>query len=232
MSGVMPQQQPQPLVNPHRQSPARQIPSGHRSPMPVIRKAADLLPTPALPGTPNAAGPHPGAAAVSKLPPQLAALNPAVTKISYIPYTVVPKAEAATDGEGDGDEKALAEAATDSEDAVKIDDPVKPLTPDEITALKEIMKRDAAYEAVHRTKQARMAQELKTLGPAGRSAWWERDFPSMAVNRRPERFDVRYPRPPNADRGVNVNRKKGVRREGIRMWVIFSLFCFGSEEFD
>ncbi|KAG0698325.1 SNF5-domain-containing protein [Suillus ampliporus] len=81
------------------------------------------------------------------------------------------------------------------------------------------MKRDAAHEALYRTKQARTAQELRTLGPASRSAWWERDHvPNMGMNRRPERFDVRYPRAPNADRGSNMNsRKKGVRREGIRI---------------
>ncbi|KAG1752128.1 hypothetical protein EDB19DRAFT_1627888 [Suillus lakei] len=187
--GGMPRQQSQPPINPHQQSPARQIPPGHRSPMPLVRKAGETPAAPALPGTPNAAAPHAGASAVPKLPPHLAVLNPAVTKISYIPYTV------------------------------KVEDPVKLLTPSEITTLKEIMKRDTAYDALHRTKQARMAQELRTLGPASRSAWWERDHvPTMGMNRRPERFDVRYPRAPNADRGSNTNsRKKGVRREGIRI---------------
>ncbi|KAG1802066.1 uncharacterized protein HD556DRAFT_1228080 [Suillus plorans] len=187
--GGMPRQQSQPPINAHQQSPARQIPSGHRSPMPLVRKAGEIPATPALSGTPNPAAPHPGAAAVPKLPPHLAGLNPAVTKISLIPYTV------------------------------KVEDPVTLLTPSEITMLKEIMKRDTAYDALHRTKQARMAQELRTHGPASRSAWWERDHvPTMGMNRRPERFDVRYPRAPNADRGSNINsRKKGVRREGIRI---------------
>ncbi|KAG1859989.1 hypothetical protein C8R48DRAFT_605512 [Suillus tomentosus] len=189
--------------------------------MPLVRKAGEIPATPALSGTPNPAAPHPGAAAVPKLPPHLAGLNPAVTKISLIPYTVHSKPEATTDGE---DEKVPVEGATDSEDAVtssqvKVEDPVKLLTPSEITMLKEIMKRDTAYDALHRTKQARMAQELRTHGPASRSAWWERDHvPTMGMNRRPERFDVRYPRAPNADRGSNINsRKKGVRREGIRI---------------
>lgn len=219
--GSMPRQQSQPPVNPHQQSPARQIPPGHRSPMPPVRKAGEIPTAPALPGTPNAAAPHPGAAAVPKLPPHLASLNPAVTKISYIPYTVHSKPGATTDGE---DEKPPAEGATDSEDAdassqVKVEDPVKLLTPSEISMLKEIMKRDAAYDALHRTKQARIVHELRTLGPASRSAWWERDHvPTMGMNRRPERFDVRYPRVPNADRGSNTSsRKKGVRREGIRI---------------
>lgn len=219
--GGMPRQQSQPPINTHQQSPARQIPSGHRSPMPLVRKAGEIPATPALSGTPNPAAPHPGAATVPKLPPHLAGLNPAVTKISLIPYTVHPKPEATTDGE---DEKVPVEGATDSEDAVtssqvKVEDPVKLLTPSEITMLKEIMKRDTAYDALHRTKQTRMAQELRTHGPASRSAWWERDHvPTMGMNRRPERFDVRYPRAPNADRGSNINsRKKGVRREGIRI---------------
>lgn len=217
--GSMPRQQSQPPINTHQQSPACQIPPGHRSPMPLVRKAGQLPTTPALSGTPNPVAPHPGAAAVPKLPPHLAVLNPAVTKISFIPCTVHSKPEVTADGE---DEKVPVEGATDSEDAsslAKVEDPVKPLTPSEIVTLKEIMKRDTAYDALHRIKQARVAQELRTHGPASRSAWWERDHvPTMGMNRRPERFDVRYPRAPNADRGSNINsRKKGVRREGIRI---------------
>jgi len=220
MASGMPQQQAQPPVNSHRESPIRQIPPGHRSPMPAIRKAADISPAPALPGTPNTAAPHPGATTAAKLPPHLAALNPAVTEISYIPYNVVPKPEATA--AGDEGEKVPVDDTADSEEAgaasqAKTGDPLKPLTPDEITTLKDIMKRDAAHEALYRAKQVRMTHELRTLGPAGRSAWWERDHPTMTLNRRPERFDVRYPRPPNADRGLSMNRKKGVRREGIRM---------------
>ncbi|KAH7882944.1 hypothetical protein F5I97DRAFT_1815281 [Phlebopus sp. FC_14] len=38
----------------------------------------------------------------------------------------------------------------------------------------------------------------------------------MGINRKPDRFDVRYPRPPKAD-GSTGSRRKGARREGIRI---------------
>ncbi|KIK95677.1 hypothetical protein PAXRUDRAFT_140130 [Paxillus rubicundulus Ve08.2h10] len=79
------------------------------------------------------------------------------------------------------------------------------------------MVQDAAYETVYRAKQVRMVQELRTAGPGSRLAWWDRDYAaSMGVNRRPERFDVRYPRPPRSE-GSMGSRKKGGRREGIRI---------------
>ena len=135
-----------------------------------------------------------------KLPPHIAALNPAVTKISYIPHPA-PKPDA-SDADRDKDDPP--------EDEPK-------LTPSETAVLKDLMARDKAYDVVYRAKQARMLQEMRTAGPSGRLPWWDRDYPAnLPLNRRPERFDVRYPRPLRTDM---ANRKKGARREGVRMSV-------------
>ena len=219
----MPRQGSQP---PPQQSPARQVPAPHRSPMPPMRKMGDI---PARAGTPPVnVPPIPGTTPGQKLPPHIASLNPAVTKISYIPYVVPPKASDSTDATTEEDKKptsddSTADAdkdnATETKPPVKIEDPVPALTPSEITTLKGVMVRDSAYDTVYRAKQARMQQELRTVGPGGRLAWWDRDFTANpTINRRPDRFDVRYPRPQRTDLAP---RKKGARREGIRMSVSF-----------
>ena len=219
----MPRQGSQP---PPQQSPARQVPAPHRSPMPM-RKMGEL---PARVSTPPVnVPPIPGTTPGQRLPPHIASLNPAVTKISYIPYVVPPKSSDATDDtdnddrKPDDDEPAAEtdkDGASESNPPAKIEDPVPILTPSEITALKDVMAHDSAYETVYRAKQARMMQELRTSGPA-RLAWWDRDFAAnMGINRRPDRFDVRYPRPPTD----SAPRRKGARREGVRMWVSFLRF--------
>jgi hypothetical protein len=163
------------------------------APPPPVRKIGETpAPTPPIPGT------TPG----QKLPPHIASLNPAVTKISYLPY--VPKTS-----DTDDDDKKPDEPATELTDLPR-------LVPADIATLRGVMVRDSAYDTVYRARQARMLQELRT---AGRLAWWDRDFAANAgINRRPDRFDVRYPRPPRTD----APRKKGARREGIRMSVPFS----------
>ncbi|KIJ63657.1 hypothetical protein HYDPIDRAFT_29449 [Hydnomerulius pinastri MD-312] len=223
MPGV-PRQSSQPPVHPHQHSPVRQLAAAHRSPMPPIRKIGELPGSAGAPQTNAPPLPTASTSAGQKLPPHLASLNPAVTKISYIPYVVPPKPAESTDGSDEdkkpGTDASAAEADDTSESkpaSVKIEDPVRMLTPDEISTLKDLMARDAAYEAVYRAKQARMVQELRTSGPGSRGAWWDRDYAaSMGMNRRPDRFDVRYPRPPKAE-GSMGSRKKGVRREGIRI---------------
>ncbi|KAG9313819.1 hypothetical protein JVU11DRAFT_6182 [Chiua virens] len=218
----MPRQGSQP---PPPQSPARQIPAPHRSPMAPIRKIGEI-PGPA--GTPPVnVPPIPGTTPGQKLPPHIASLNPAVTKISYIPYIIPPKASDATDATSDENKKPSSEEATTDTDKdgasednppAKIEDPVPMLTPSEIATLREVMALDSAYDTVYRAKQARMLQESRTAGPGGRLAWWDRDFAANSgINRRPDRFDVRYPRPPRTD-GM-APRRKGARREGIRMSV-------------
>ena len=221
----MPRQGSQP---PPQQSPVRQVPAPHRSPMPPMRKIGEI-PVPA--GTPPVnVPPIPGTTPGQKLPPHIASLNPAVTKITYIPYVVPPKSSDAADATSDEDKKPSPdestsdtnkEGATETKPSVKIEDPVPMLTPSEIATLKDVMVHDSAYDTVYRAKQARMLQELRTAGPGGRLAWWDRDFAAnLGINRRPDRFDVRYPRPPRTD--SMAPRKKGARREGIRMLVPFS----------
>ncbi|KAF9224771.1 SNF5-domain-containing protein [Gyrodon lividus] len=222
MAGV-PRQSSQPPVHPqppaHQQSPVRQLATAHRSPMPAVRKIAE---TPG-PAGPSNVTPIPGTTPGQVLPPHLASLNPAVTKISYIPYIVPPKPAESIDGTSEEDRKPSADESTTAANdgstesklsSTKIEDSVSLLTPSEISVLKDLMAHDAAYETVYRAKQARMVQELRTTGPGSRLAWWDRDYTaSMGVNRRPERFDVRYPRPQRNE----GPRKKGARREGIRI---------------
>ena len=213
----MPRQSSQP---PPQQSPARQVPPPHRSPMPPTRKIGEI-PAPA-PTPPVNVPPIPGTTPGQKLPPHIASLNPAVTKISYLPYVVPPKPSDA-DATDDEDKKPDEPTTETDKDAAetKIEDPLPRLVPCDIATLRDVMVRDSAYDIVYRAKKARMLQELRTAGPGGRMAWWDRDFAaSVGINRRPDRFDVRYPRPPRTD-GSMAPRKKGARREGIRMSVPF-----------
>ncbi|KAH0831177.1 hypothetical protein J3R83DRAFT_13754 [Lanmaoa asiatica] len=219
----MPRQGSQP---PPQQSPARQVAAPHRSPMPPMRKIGEIPGPTRTP--PVNVPPIPGTTPGQKLPPHIASLNPAVTKISYIPYVVPPKPSDSADAASDEDKKPSPDelttdtdkdkdGTTETKQPVKIQDPVPALTPFEITTLKDVMTRDSAYETVYRAKQARMLQELRTAGPGGRLAWWDREFAAnLGINRRPDRFDVRYPRPPRTDGSMGA-RKKGARREGIRV---------------
>ena len=222
-TGVPPNMSRQSSQPPPQQSPARQVPPPHRSPMPPIRK--NEIPPPA-PTPPVNVPPIPGTTPGQKLPPHIASLNPAVTRISYLPYVVPPKPSDATDASDQDkkpDEPTTETDATETNPPANIEDPIRKLEPSEIAALKDVMVRDSAYDTVYRAKQARMLQELRTAGPGGRLAWWDRDFAaSSGVNRRPDRFDVRYPRPPRTD--AMAARKKGARREGIRMSVPFLIF--------
>lgn len=216
---AIPRQPSQPPVHPHQQSPLRKLLPGQSSNTP-IRKANEMVPST---NASSATGPsvH-GAPEGHKLPPHLAALNPAVTKITYIPYKATKTSES-TDGaeddkkSDDGSSQPEGDESKEGKKApVKIEDPVSILTPSEISTLKEVMAHDAAYEVIYRAKQNRMLHEMRTAGPASRLAWWDRDFaPHMGINRRPDRFDVRYPRLPKND--GNVPRRKGARREGIRI---------------
>ncbi|KAH7907812.1 SNF5-domain-containing protein [Hygrophoropsis aurantiaca] len=191
--------------------------------MPPIRKVGEA-PGAGLGGPSNLGTP------TQKLPPHLAALNPAVTKISFIPYAAPPKVKSESDGAGsstEDDKKAAAGPSTtngtdtpndSAAPSVPVEDPVPLLTPSEISTLKQVKARDSAYELIYRQKASRMAIELKTAA-VSRGAWWERDYnASLGMTRRPERFDVRYPRP-RAEPGTSStsSRKKGVKREGIRV---------------
>ena len=225
-------QQSQPPVPPHQQSPLRKLPPAHPSQIPPAARKPNEMAVPA-----TTAGPSPptgppvvNAPPGQKLPPHLASLNPAVTKITYLACKP-PKSSNAADGTEDDKKpdadaaKPEAEESNDVKEAPDNDeDPLPVLTPSEISTLKGVMARDSAHDAINRARQNRMLQEMRTAGPMSRVAWWDRDFAPM--NRRPDvRFDVRYPRPPKLD--GNVPRRKGARREGIRMCVLlrFLLLC-------
>lgn len=217
---AIPRQPSQPPVHSHQQSPLRKLLPGQTSIAParkpnemsVSTGANSVVAGPSVQGAPEG----------HKLPPHLAALNPAVTKITYIPYKA-SKTDDSADGAEDekksddgpsqpeGDESKEAKKAP-----VRFEDPVFTLTPSEISTLKEVMAQDTIYEAIYRAKQNRMLHEMRTAGPASRPAWWDRDFaPHIGVNRRPDRFDVRYPRLHKND--GSTLRRKGARREGIRI---------------
>lgn len=215
-------QQSQPPVPPHQQSPLRKLPPAHPSQIPPAARKPNEMAVPA-----TAAGPSPptgppvfNAPPGQKLPPHLASLNPAVTKITYLPCKP-PKSSDATDGTEEDKKSDVDAAKPEGEESHDVkeapgndEDPLPVLTPSEISTLKGVMARDSAHDTINRARQNRMLQEMRTAGPMSRVAWWDRDF--APTNRRPDvRFDVRYPRPPKLD--GNVPRRKGARREGIRI---------------
>lgn len=215
-------QHSQPPVHPHQQSPLRKLPPSHASQIPPATRKPNEM---AVPATATGPSQPPGPPVVNappghKLPPHLASLNPAVTKITYLackPRKSSDKTDGAEEDKksDDGAAEPEGEGSKDvKEESDNDDDPVPALAPLEASTLKGIMARDSAHDVINRAKQNRMLQEMRTAGPASRVAWWDRDF--APTNRRPDaRFDVRYPRPSKVD----VPRRKGARREGIRMCV-------------
>ena len=90
------------------------------------------------------------------------------------------------------------------------------------------METDKEYDARLRAQQKRMADELRTAsaGPM----WWERGAPGAGMGnwsryRRSQRegFDVRYPK---SRRDAGRSHRKGVRREGLRLSVLFFFLLF------
>ena len=198
---------------------SRPAPPPHHSPM---RKMGEAPAPPATP--PVNTPPIPGTTPGQKLPPHIASLNPAVTKISYLPYVPSNESEDADQDKKPSPDDPTTDTDKDGEPPLNTEDPLPALTPSEVASLKAVMVRDSAYDTVYRARQARMLHELRSAGPGGRLAWWDRDFAANSgINRRPDRFDVRYPRPPRTD-GSMALRKKGARREGIRMSVLFLFF--------
>ena len=90
------------------------------------------------------------------------------------------------------------------------------LTDDEIKDIQGWMKVDKEYDTVWRKMKERMEEEEKEIFGPRNLPWWEKG--SLAVNanryrRGRENFDIRYPRKPKE----NGQRRKGVRREGIKL---------------
>jgi SWI/SNF-related matrix-associated actin-dependent regulator of chromatin subfamily B protein 1 len=90
------------------------------------------------------------------------------------------------------------------------------LTDGEIKDIQGWMKNDKEYDTVWRKMKERMEEEEKEIFGPRNLPWWEKG--SLAVNanryrRGRENFDIRYPRKPKE----NGQRRKGVRREGIKL---------------
>jgi SWI/SNF-related matrix-associated actin-dependent regulator of chromatin subfamily B protein 1 len=133
------------------------------------------------------------------LPPGVT-LNPAITRVSAVPLI----------------------------ESVKR---IPPLSEADIKNVQAWIKVDKEYEVVFRRMKERMALEAReTFGPAGAS-WWEKGFLGGNLNRwrrGREQFDVRYPRRREKEGRDGRERKRGVRREGLRLYVDFSFLSHGS----
>lgn len=153
---------------------------------------------PAAPGGLPASGPSvsgAGSAAAANLLAQLpplppgVTLNPAITRVSAVPLI----------------------------ESVKR---IPPLSEDDVKNVQGWIKVDKEYEVAFRRMKERMAVEAReTFGPAGAS-WWEKGFPGGNLNRwrrGREQFDVRYPRRREKEGRDGRERKRGVRREGLRL---------------
>ncbi|KAJ7764511.1 SNF5-domain-containing protein [Mycena maculata] len=94
---------------------------------------------------------------------------------------------------------------------------IPPVSQEEVASVKEWMAADRAYEAIYRDMKTRMGAEFgEMMGPRN-VPWWEKGTRDMNASRflkGREQFDVRYPYRKKERDGV---RRKGGRREGIRL---------------
>lgn len=102
------------------------------------------------------------------------------------------------------------------------------------------MKKDQEYEAILGKSKERMVGEVREalgtgssgvgrIGGTAAPGWWE--TPGMGNfnrwRRRGEMFEVRYPktkRERDREREREGRGKKSIRREGLKLFVFFSLF--------
>ncbi|KAF8208209.1 hypothetical protein K438DRAFT_1961718 [Mycena galopus ATCC 62051] len=190
------------------QSAREQTPQRHPS---VPRSSS-----PMKPGTPAAAVPPPPAVVpqitaltaaaipnipapvmptVAPLPPPLPSLPPLPASVNLNPavtrVTVVP-------------------VATSSKT-------IPPLGAEEVTDIKDWMSADRAYEGLYREMKTRMNAEFREMVGPQNVPWWEKGTIDTNASRFPrgrETFDVRYPYRKKEREG---GRRKGARREGIRL---------------
>ena len=116
------------------------------------------------------------------------------------------------------------------------------LSSPEISQIQGWMKKDQEYEAILGKSKDRMVEEIREalgtgsssgvrgIGGTAAPGWWE--MPGTGNynrwRRRGEMFEVRYPRTKRErerEREREVRGKKNVRREGLKLYVSFSL-CF------
>ena len=96
------------------------------------------------------------------------------------------------------------------------------LSEKEITDMKSWMAADKAYETSYRAMVAKAKAELMGGGgPCGAHVrWWERDAvveAAVARVRRKEKFALEYPHQAPSTGGHRDARRRGKRREGLRI---------------
>lgn len=164
--------------------------------VPVKNEMRSSVPPPAAPAASSAAPPAasgtPSAPTTAPAAPtsnQGPPLPPGVN-LAITQVTLVPLADAATN--------------------------IPDLADDDIQDIQGWMKIEKEYDAIWRKMKERMEEEEKEIFGPRNLPWWEKG--SLAVNanryrRGRENFDIRYPRKPKE----NGQRRKGVRREGIKL---------------
>ncbi|KAJ7099593.1 hypothetical protein B0H15DRAFT_771273 [Mycena belliarum] len=94
---------------------------------------------------------------------------------------------------------------------------IPPVAPHEVESVKGWMEKDRAYEGVFREMKTRMGSELhEMMGPRS-IPWWEKgtlDVNASRFSQGREKFEVRYPYRRKEREG---GRKKGARREGLKL---------------
>ena len=185
-----------PLVQQHMRQGSLPPPVGMLNNVPVKNEMRSSVPPPAATAASSAAPPAasgtPSAPTTAPAAPtsnQGPPLPPGVN-LAITQVTLVPLADAATN--------------------------IPDLADDDIQDIQGWMKIEKEYDAIWRKMKERMEEEEKEIFGPRNLPWWEKG--SLAVNanryrRGRENFDIRYPRKPKE----NGQRRKGVRREGIKL---------------
>lgn len=173
-------------------TPARIEPAAAAPPPPAAIPQITALTAAALPNVPPPIMP------ASALPPPLPSLPPLPASVNLNPavtrVSVVPLATSLTT--------------------------IPPVSAEEVADIKDWMATDRAYEGVYREMKTRMGAEFREMVGPQNVPWWEKgtlDTNASRFLRGRETFDVRYPYRKKEREG---GRRKGARREGIRLCVL------------
>ncbi|KAJ7106061.1 hypothetical protein C8R43DRAFT_906388 [Mycena crocata] len=94
---------------------------------------------------------------------------------------------------------------------------IPPVSADEVKDVKQWMQEDRAYENIFRQMKVRMGTEYREMVGPRNVPWWEKGTldtnASRFMNGR-EKFEVRYP---YRRKERDVGRRKGARREGLKL---------------
>jgi SWI/SNF-related matrix-associated actin-dependent regulator of chromatin subfamily B protein 1 len=108
---------------------------------------------------------------------------------------------------------------------------IPPVSAEEVADVKTWMAKDRAYEGLYREMKTRMGAEFREMVGARNVPWWEKgtlDVNASRFLKGREVFDVRYPYRKKEREG---GRRKGARREGIRLCVSFFFALHSSAYF-